>query len=199
MRAWRRCAVIAACAMALATSSGCGSPSTRFYALTPLPPDGDRTAATAHLGPSVGVGPVQVPERLNRPEIVTWVNDSMLHLADFDQWAAPLRDSVPRILAENLSLLIPTNRVTIYPWFSQDEIDYEVRVEVSRFEGSLGKDCALVARWSVVRRLDKRTKAGASRHTEPAGDSYATLVAAQSRLIAALSRDIAAALGSVSR
>jgi hypothetical protein len=46
----------------------------------------------------------------------------------------------------------------------------------------------------VFRRADKHTMAGKSSHSEPAGESYATLVAAQSRLLAALSRDIVAAL-----
>jgi uncharacterized lipoprotein YmbA len=80
---------------------------------------------------------------------------------------------------------------------SDTPIDYEVRVEVSRFEGSLGKDCSLAARWSIFRRGDKRTTSGKSSHTEPAGESYTTLVAAQSRLLAALSRDIVAALKTV--
>jgi hypothetical protein len=131
---------------------------------------------------------------LNRPQIVTWINESMLHLAEFDRWAAPLQDSITRVLAENLSVLLPTDRVALFPWMSDTPIDHEVRVEVSRFEGSLGKDCLLVARWSIFRRGDKRTTPGKSNHTEPAGESYVTLVAAQSRLLGALSRDIVAAI-----
>ena len=106
-----------------------------------------------------------------------------------------MQDSATRVLAENLSVLLSTERVAIFPWPSDIPIDYEVRVEVSRLDGTLGGDCSLIARWSIFRRADKQTKAGRSSHTEPAGDSYATLVAAQSRLIATLSRDIAVALG----
>lgn len=199
MRIVIRCVAIAACAVIFAASGGCGSSTTRFYALNALSPGTAQKDGGARLGPGLGVGPVSLPERLNRPEIVTWVDANMLHLAEFDKWAAPLQDSFTRVLAENLSSLVPTDQVTIYPWTSEARIDYEVRVDVSRFEGSLGKDCSLVARWSIVRRADKQTTAGRSSHTEPAGDSYATLVAAQSRLIAALSRDIVAALGSGAR
>lgn len=194
MRGVLRCAAIVACAVTLAAVSGCASAPTRFYALSAVPPGAGPTSGLARSGPALGVGPVSVPERLNRPEIVTWVNESMLHLAEFDQWAAPLQDSVTRVLAENLSILVPTDRAAVFPWMSDTPIDFEVRVEISRFDGSLGKDCALVARWSIFRRADKQAIAGRSSHTEPAGESYATLVAAQSRLIAALSRDIVAAL-----
>jgi uncharacterized protein len=190
-----RCTAIAACVMALVVSVGCGSSPTRFYALSALPQGGGFAGAAARSGPALGIGPVSVPERLNRPEIVTWVNDNMLHVAEFDLWAAPLQDSVTRVLAENLSVLLPTDRVAIFPWPSDIPVEYEVRVEVARLEGTLGRECSLIARWSILRRADKQTKAGRSTHTEPAGDTYTTFVAAQSRLVAALSRDIAAALG----
>jgi hypothetical protein len=190
----RRYAAIAACLIALVVSAGCGSSPTRFYALSALPQGGGPAGGVVRSGPALGIGPVSVPERLNRPEIVTWVNDNMLHLAEFDLWAAPLQDSVTRVLAENLSVLLPTDRVAIFPWPSDMPVEYEVRVEVARFEGTLGRECSLIARWSIVRRGDKQTRAGRSSHTEPAGDTYTTLVAAQSRLIAALSRDIATTL-----
>jgi hypothetical protein len=90
---------------------------------------------------------------------------------------------------------LSTDHATVFPWPSDIPIDYEVRVDVSRLEGTLGRDCSLIAQWFIHRRADMRTKGGRSNHTEPAGDSYTTLVAAQSRLVAALSRDIATALG----
>ena len=191
----RRCAAIVTCAMAFMISSGCGSSPTRFYALSALPQAAGATSGIVRSGPMLGIGPVSVPERLNRPEIVTWLNENRLNLAEFDRWAAPLQDSITRVLAENLSVLLPTDRAAVFPWPSDFPIDYEVRVDVSRLDGTLGRDCSLIAQWSVLRRGDKQTKGGRSSHLEPAGDNYTTLVAAYSRLVAALSRDIAAVLG----
>jgi uncharacterized lipoprotein YmbA len=58
-------------------------------------------------------------------------------------------------------------------------------------------ECRLVADWTVVRRGGKGVpSSGRSAHTERAGETYAELVAAQSRLVGALSRDIAAAASS---
>lgn len=195
-----RCTAILASVVALVVSAGCGGSSpTRFYALSALPQGVGPNSGLGRSGPALGIGPVSVPERLNRPQIVTWLDENMLHLADFDRWAAPLQDSVTRVLAENLSVLVPTDRTAIFPWPSDSPMDYEVRVEIVRFEGTLGRECSLIAQWSILRRADQQRTAGRSSHTEPAGESYATLVAAQSRLMAALSRDIAAALAPGSR
>lgn len=199
MRVAHRCAAFAACAIVLVSSGACSSTTTRFYALSALSRNPGPASGVSGSGPALGVGPVSVPERLNRPEIVTWVDENRLRLADLDQWAAPLQDSVTRVLAENLSMLVPTDRVVVFPWLSDVPIDIEVRVDIVRFEGSLGKDCSLVARWTLFRRAARQATAGRSSHTEPAGESYTTLVAAQSRLMAALSRDIATALAAGAR
>ncbi len=47
---------------------------------------------------------------------MTRVGGNALRLAEFDQWAAPLGDNFTRVLAENLVMLIPTERVAIFPW-----------------------------------------------------------------------------------
>ena len=143
---------------------------------------------------------MSLPEQLDRPEIVTRSGANMLQLAEFDQWAAPLRDSFPRVLAEDLAILIPADRVVLFPWSREALVDFEVTVDVVRFEGSLGGDSTLVADWTIAKRGAKSAPAaGRSSHTEPAGGSYADLVSAQSRLIAALGRDLAKALKALPR
>jgi uncharacterized lipoprotein YmbA len=70
----------------------------------------------------------------------------------------------------------------------------QVIVEVSQLDGTLGGDAILNARWRLVARTGDESTTGVSRLTEPAGADYESLVAAHSRLITALSRDIADAL-----
>ena len=183
----------------IAGASGCARPpDTRFYVLTPLPATERARDVPAGRPPLVGLHPVTLPEQLDRPQIVTRVGANQLQLAEFDQWAAPLRDSFTRVLAENLSILIPTERVPVFPWWPP--VEYEVAVDVVRFEGTLGGECSLVASWTLTRtgRREAATT-GRSSHTEPAGESYATMVSAGSRLIGALGRDIATALWSSPR
>ncbi|UCC31474.1 MAG: membrane integrity-associated transporter subunit PqiC [Phycisphaerales bacterium] len=39
-----------------------------------------------------------------------------LTLAEFDRWAEPLAFGFSRVLAENLSALLLTDRVLLFPW-----------------------------------------------------------------------------------
>ena len=187
----------AACVLALLIATGCANPQpTRFYLLTPLPAERPGSAA----GPAVGLRPVQLPEELDRPQILTRTGENTVKLAEFDRWASPLVDNFTRVLAQDLAVLIPAERVAVFPWAKNTPIDYEVTVDVVQADGSLRGDCMLVAYWTIAKRGAREVVArGKFTQTEPAGASYAALVSAKSRLVAALGRDIATALKTLTR
>jgi len=183
-------------------AAGCaGSAPTRFYVLTPVAGvEKSNPAVPSKAGIAVGLRRVALPDYLDRPQIVTRSSPNKLDLAEFDRWAAPLGDAFPRILAENLAIMIQTDRVAVFPWPRSAQVDYEVTVEVTQFEGRLGGECSLVARWSIFGGENKALLiTGKSSLREPAGGDYEALVAAESRLVGALSRDIAGALRTVLR
>src|SRR4029453_549757 len=98
---WLCTRVLVLCGVALLVLSGClgSTPPTQFYLLPPRP-SGD-TAPPASAGPrdlTLAVGPVTVPPYLDRPQIVTRTSRAKLALADFDQWAGPLADTIARVL-----------------------------------------------------------------------------------------------------
>jgi uncharacterized lipoprotein YmbA len=144
---------------------------------------------------TIGVGPVTLPPYLDRPQIVTRASRAKLVLADFDHWAASLQDMVTRTLAENLSLLVPTDRVVLHPWPRTTEPDYQVTVEMTQFDRDPGGEVVLTARWSLLDANGKELVMRKARFTAPAGgqESEAT-VTAMGRTLDALSRDMAAAL-----
>jgi len=149
-------------------------------------------------GLRLGVGPVALPERLNRPQIVTRVGENEVLLSEFSQWAEPLEDNFAAVLTENLSRLIPTDRVVVYPWPKRTEIDLKVEVEVIRFAGQPGGNVALAARWRLARGNGAEAlPLRLSSYEEPVGAKNAeALVAAMSRALGALSGDIASAIAS---
>src|SRR5262249_24644430 len=94
-----RTRVLIPCGVALLVLSGClgSTPPTQFYLLPPL--TGAETAPAASAGGrdrTLGVGPVTVPPYLDRPQLVTRTSRAKLVLADLDQWAAPLPDTIAR-------------------------------------------------------------------------------------------------------
>jgi uncharacterized protein len=186
------------CLMAL---GGCASTqAARFYVLSALPGGGTASpVATAGRGLTIGIGPVTLPKYLDRPQIVTYTSPYALNVAEFDRWAEPLESTFVRVLAENLTLLIPTARFVVFPWPGSTPLDYQVTVEVSHFSGRLGGESALIANWSLFSEAGKEALGSRrARFSAVAGaPSYEAMVAALSQTVADLSRDIAAALATL--
>ncbi|MCK5554281.1 MAG: membrane integrity-associated transporter subunit PqiC [Deltaproteobacteria bacterium] len=189
--------------LSLVVSGGCATTKpSRFYTLSPVATSGTQTEGET-AGPSlaIGVGPIKLPEHLDRPQIVTRTSSNQLELAEFDRWAGSLKDDFSRVLSENLSILLATDRVTVYPWRKSVPIEYQVAVDVARFDAELGGNAWLIARWTVFGGRDKKVLfMERARISEPSSDQgYEAMVAAQSRALAQLSREIADAIKNISR
>ncbi|AAU90523.1 putative lipoprotein [Methylococcus capsulatus str. Bath] len=180
--------------------TGCGtSPDTRFYVLSAVQ-EPARALAGQEREIALGVGPVELPEYLDRPQIVTRRDPNELQLAEFDKWAESLKDGVTQVLAENLATRLPSRKVVTYPWKRSAQVDYQLVVKVTRFEGS-GGEAVLSVRWSVSSG-DGKTEllVRESRYAEPAaGTDYRATVAAMNRALARFSRDVAEAVRSLGR
>jgi uncharacterized protein len=178
--------------------AGCaGSGPTRFYVLQSLAEQQAIPKSSANI--SVGVGPVVLPDYLDRSQIVTRDAPGTLKLAEFDRWAGRLDKNFGRVLAENLSILLATDKVAVFPWPGSLKPDYQVAVEVTRFDGALNGKVSLAARYRVLGGDGKEVlvtrKAEVSEGAS--GPSYEELVAAQCRAVANLSREIASAIESI--
>jgi len=182
-------------AAGLVVLPGCfGTQNARFYALTSM--DQAATGRWGEAGISdiaVGIGPVKIADYLDRYDIVTRDTGNTLELAEFEQWAGSLEDNFTSALAENLGSLLKSERIYPYPWPQEVPVDYRVTLEVIRFDGKLGGEACLIARWSVLGdETGKLLAVKRSSIQEPTGGSgYEDLVAAESRALAELSREIA--------
>jgi uncharacterized protein len=187
--------LLATLAISTLIVNGCSTgPPARLYVLTSLPRAESVPPATGGRELSIGVGPVELPQYVDRPQIVTGQESSELHSATSAQWAEPLQDGFTRVLAENLSLLLATDRVALFPWKTFIP-EYQVVVEVTHFLGQTG-EVSLVALWSILTKDGREALVSKkSSFRESTGSSeYEALAAAMSRTVAALSRDIATAL-----
>ena len=178
------------------------SQSPRFYTLSPLTEDKAMAKSdTPARDASIGIGPIKLSDYLDQSKIVTRSDDNRLVKADFDLWAGALKDNLTNVLAENIGFLVPTERIYIYPWRQSVPVDYQVVLDVVRCDGQLGEDAWLVARWSILGGQDKELLAvnrSSIRESVSTGD-YGALVAAQSRALAKLSREIVAAIHAAGR
>lgn len=179
----------------LITIGGCGStPPSKFYTLHSLGDLGTKQQSTAAVpGISVGIRPIEIPDYLDRTQIVTRDSLNELKIAEFERWSGSLRENINMILAENISILLASDRILSYPWDPAVKIDYWITVNVIRLEGILGDHVSLKAQWiissgkedkeTVIRIFDLREKISEN--------SYEAMVAAMSRTFESLSREIA--------
>jgi uncharacterized lipoprotein YmbA len=177
--------------------AGCaGSVPCRFYQLSSL--KGENAASYGNSRGQrvvVAVGPLRIPDYLDRPQIVTRSGANELRLAEFDRWAGSLERDTVRVLAEDLSVLLPADRYVVIPWISTWEgaepSTYRIEVNIVRFEETAGGSVRLEAQWAVFHR-----EKGLLLHRESViseevhGAGYGAVVAALSNALAGLSKDI---------
>jgi len=147
-------------------------------------------------GIAVGVGPLNLPAYLDRPHIVTRATEHRLQLSEFNRWAEPLKESMLRVIAVNLSNELETTRVFALPRRRPVvPIEFKVEINVARFDGRLGGEVVLVARWILLGKEDQliSTKVSILREQSVGGD-YAALIKAQNRTLHKLSNEIAEAI-----
>ena len=188
--------------LALIVLAGCATESKpiRFYVLSSLDAPSASDTKPKKGAPTIGVGPVSLPDYLKRPEIVTRPSANKLEVAALDHWGGKLDNNVANVLADNLVILLSTDKIAPYPWRRNDRIDYQVRVLLTRFEQGPDGAVELHARWGIFggRRTEKLLIAERVRiRTDVGATGYEATAQAMSKALAELSRVIADALGKV--
>lgn len=175
--------------------SGCGSsPNAKIYILNAM--DRDTSVSTLkveHHNVAVKVGPVSIPDTLDQSLIVTRSGPNMLVVGEFNRWGGDLQSDIQRVIGENISILLPTKQVTLSQEIMLLPVDFQVIVNVRKFDGTLGGVVTLNADWTVARK-GKETSVMVKKSVlkeNADGVDYQSYVAAQSRLLAKLSQEIA--------
>jgi uncharacterized lipoprotein YmbA len=145
----------------------------------------------------IGVGPVELPEHLERPQIVTKIGSSELHFSEFNRWAGPLEKNFSRVLAENLSILLSTDKVLVYPWIGTLEVKRQLRVNIHQFGSLPGGEVLLKVLWGIKDEDGKFLfSVKKSSFSTPAGKGYPEMVEAMNRVLVDFSREVAKEIAS---
>ncbi|MDR5740933.1 PqiC family protein [Caballeronia sp. LZ016] len=182
------------CMVTAAVIAGCASPRASFYRLSA----DDTLTATAARAPArpVIVGPVTVPDLVDRPQIVTRNTRNEVALNEYARWGEPLKSSIADAIAGDLTLLLGSDRVAVASRAIPETQALRVRVDIQQFESIPGDAVLIDARWSVRGTMDDPGATGRSLVREPVnGPDFDALVAAHSRAMGRVSREIANAIG----
>lgn len=145
----------------------------------------------------LGVGSVNFPAYLDRPQIVTREGANRVTVAEFDQWAEPLETTVQRMLRENLSSQLKSNLVVALPLRRNLPLDRQVEVEVARFDADETGEVVLDANWRIFDGNGGRMLDGGRsviREQVTVLGDYENIAEAMSVCLALMSKEIADAL-----
>ena len=158
-------------------------------------------------GIAVGVGPVNVPSYLDRPQVVVRGAGHKLEISEFNRWSEPLTDSISRVIIVSLSNKLESTRVYKIPRRNKTiPLEYRIEIDIARFDGMLGGNALLVARWTLygqeeaalvtkVSIINESSVPVGSGGGESAGEvNFESLIAAQNRCLQKLSLEIVDAI-----
>jgi len=138
-------------ALPLAVVSCGTTPASKYYLLS-----ADVTEFPTNSSPSLGIGPIEIPEYLNRNSLIYNREGNRLHVASFERWAEPLDNNVERVIRLNLASMLNTGNVQGYPWPNNERPDYAVAVTILNLDAN-SERAKLVVEWQVRRPSTKET------------------------------------------
>jgi uncharacterized lipoprotein YmbA len=178
-------------------TAGCTtSPPSRLHVLA-VEPEAPLPSAERRPPVLLGVGPVEVVDYLERPELVLRRGRTSLELAELDRWAERFEVMFGRVLRESLARLLATDDVIELPSDREVQPDWRIAVQLLRFEAQDGREVELEARWSLFGGTgDRPLRLERTVLREPVepGPGMEPVVAATSRALGAFARKLAEAV-----
>ena len=177
------------------TACGGRTPPAKFYTLQPV--EQSSAGKSLPLDVALAVGPVAIPAALDRTEIVTRKAGNEVSFSEYHRWAGPLEADIASVMAQNIATQLETERVTP---FTQENIFYQpthrVVININRYDSQPAKEFLIDATWSIkdIKNNKLLLIRNSTIRESLASAEYEELVAAQSKALAAMSQEIAAAL-----
>jgi uncharacterized lipoprotein YmbA len=175
--------------------AGCvTSPPVDYYTLLPM---STSNAAAPPGAIVIGLGPLEVPGYLDRPQLVTQGAQGRVKVDEFNHWAEPLAEALPRVLTANVDELLDEAVVVRFPYGARIRADYRLAGRIVRFDADLSGMAVLEVQWGVQDAQANHVLAlRRTRYTAQASGARnpGAVVAALNETVAAFSRDIASQL-----
>ena len=168
------------------------SPQNRFYNLQPAENIGEQVFEKNNF--SLGVGDVELPDYLDKPQIIIMEADSPeIKQAEYDRWGDNLASMIQRVLAADLSNYFPSATVKSKVDLTE-KFNYLINVEIVKLDFIWKQKAVLEAWWYINDQNAKTIKRQKFYAEEEIGNSFADFVRAESKMLDQMSQSIAVAL-----
>ena len=125
---------------------GCSSKPADFYVLNVM---ANKKAGKSYKGMKIGIRTLQIPEYLQRPQLVYRLTKNQLELDEFKRWAEPLKNNISRVLSNDMMHLLPGALVRVYPWSYLYKPQYKLFIEVTDFDTTDDGVSRLIAHYEI--------------------------------------------------
>lgn len=181
--------------LVLGLTSGCQqSPRKHFYLLSA--PDAPMAQQDSTINQVVGLGPIELADYLERSHIVRNREANRLQLAELDHWGEPLDKGIARVLAINLMHKNPQRLVEHFPWRSDAQPRYRLRLTIYDLQAKAG-EASMTASWKLMDGTNK-TLISQQRfvRSKTCGDSASDIAQTYSDLLVELAGEMDKAIAS---
>jgi uncharacterized protein len=185
-------------ALALLMAGCAGSPPSRFYTLSSTAerqPDG--VIAQTEIKHLISIGPIEIADYLDRPQIVTRTSENRVQFSEFERWGGSVKSEISRVLVENISALLGKDGVTAIPWRSTYRAVFiSVPVTIYRLDAMPGGTLSFEATWGILSSDGKtvETMRDAAFTLPLSGTDYEAIVQTISSAMGKLSSDMVPAI-----
>jgi hypothetical protein len=146
------------------------------------------------MAPSVAVVRANVPELIDRPQLVLRTDGNQVTFSEQYRWAEPLRREIPRVIANDLGELLDSSRIAALPSDAAGfDVDFKLALDFQQLDAVVGQGVEVDVLWRIVHRSGK-TIIGRSSFRQPlagAATDHPALVAAQRQALRRVAAEIA--------
>ncbi len=184
--------VFFAAVLSLFYSCGSSKPIQK-YLLVPLAENESSSSQTADDNNiKIAAGIIEFPEYLTSPQIISFKKSNELYRDEYNRWASPLQSNFEKVLLEDISTYIPTDKILLYGSESLGYNVYRINVVVTEFGLQVDSSIVLTARWGTPLMRNSFTLNKKSSFSEDGrGTDYNKQVHILSELTSKLAKEIA--------
>jgi uncharacterized protein len=159
-----------AAAMALLLAA-CSSTPTRVFDLSSAADTATATVASPGGGPLIWVDKPAVAGYFDRTQMVTRSGGNRIAMHEFEVWSDPPADLIARAIVDDLALRFGKDQVMRTPVSRHATPDWQVELDVTRFDVDDAGQAVLDARWTLLAGAgDRLTATRREVVAVPAGD-----------------------------
>ncbi|WAK00405.1 PqiC family protein [Methylobacter sp. YRD-M1] len=175
--------------LSLTACIGGTTPSPQFYMLEPI--SGLERPAGGAQKPVIILTSIRIPHYVDRPQIVTATGQNAYQLSELNRWAEALDHNIRRVLAQNLTTLVPAEVEFSSNPNTTERAKFRVSVNILEFHVDSQEQAGLKAQWQITRNDGMVLNQQESYRVPASTIDYSVMVKALNECLDRLSRDLA--------